>query len=435
MPVTVLVGAQWGDEGKGRVADWLAREADVMARYAGGDNAGHTIQVGNQEFKLHLVPSGIVYPGVRCILGSGMVINPVKLVEELYMLRDQGLDIRPERVRISSRAHIITPGHLALDGAAERARGDESIGTTRRGIGPAYQDKAARSGILIGEMADRDAFTARVQHALAETNRRLATVYDLPIVDFSTAVDDLRAAADFLAPYITATTSLIHDALHRGKHLLCEGAQGTLLDLDHGHYPFVTSSSATTGGALTGLGFGPQHVTRVVGVTKAYCTRVGNGPFPTEIHGAAADQLRAQGHEYGTTTGRPRRCGWLDAVALRYAVQVNGLTEIVLTKLDVLSGFEELHIAVGYELDGQPLAGAPLPDFPLHADTAARLTPRYETMPGWREDISGARRFADLPPAAQAYVRRVEDLSGVPVSMTSVGPEREQAVILNDSGE
>lgn len=425
MPATVLIGAQWGDEGKGRVADWLARQCDVMARYAGGDNAGHTVKVGEREFKLHLVPSGVVHPNVRCILGSGMVINPLRLVEELDMLATQAVDISPQRIHLSVRAHVITPGHLALDGAAERARGSSSIGTTRRGIGPAYMDKAARTGLLTGEMRDPERFAAGVKTALERANALLTRVYGLEPVDADRLAGEYGQAAARLAPYLADTTTLLHDLLDRGQRLLCEGAQGTLLDLDHGHYPYVTSSSATVGGALTGLGIAPQQVTRVVGVAKAYCTRVGNGPFPTELLDATGDRLRDAGHEYGTTTGRPRRCGWLDAVALRYAARVNGLTELVITKLDVLSGLDELKIAVAYQRDNQPTDALPLftPDY-------ERVCPVYEALPGWTEDISAARHLDALPENAQRYIRRIETLTGVPVSLVSVGPEREQAIDL-----
>lgn len=427
MPATVLIGAQWGDEGKGRIADWLARQSDVMARYAGGDNAGHTVIIGEREFKLHLVPSGVVHPDLRCILGSGMVINPLRLVEELDMLAAQGVDISPQRIHLSARAHLITPGHLALDGAAERARGGASIGTTRRGIGPAYMDKAARTGLLAGEMRDPGTFAAQVKAALERANAVLSGQYGLEPVDVESLAQACGDAAARLAPYVTDTTTLLLDLLDAGQRLLCEGAQGTLLDLDHGHYPYVTSSSATVGGALTGLGIAPQHITRVVGVAKAYCTRVGNGPFPTELFDATGERLRAAGHEFGTTTGRPRRCGWLDAVALRYAARVNGFTELVVTKLDVLSGLDAVQIAVAYESDGGRTAAMPIftPDF-------ERARPVYETLPGWAEDISAARRFDDLPPNARRYIRRIEELGGVPVSLVSVGPEREQAVRLVD---
>jgi adenylosuccinate synthase len=423
MPATVLVGAQWGDEGKGRVADWLARESDATARYAGGDNAGHTVIVGDRKFKLHLIPSGVIHSRMQCILGSGMVINPIRLVGELDMLAEQGIDISPQRIHVSARAHIITPGHLELDGAEERARGGESIGTTQRGIGPAYRDKTARTGLLAGEMADPEGFADRVQTAVEQANRLLVNYYGLEAMRTEGIAEQYCAAARRLAPYLADTTALLHEILEAGQRVLCEGAQGTLLDLDLGHYPYVTSSSATVGGALTGLGFGPHYVDRVVGVTKAYCTRVGNGPFPTELTDETGQRLREAGTEYGTTTGRPRRCGWLDAVVLHYAVRVNGLTELVLTKLDVLSGLDELKIAVAYDLDGQRITA-----MPARTPAVEAAKPIYETLPGWQADISGARRLQDLPENARRYVERIQEISAVPIAMISVGPERDQAI-------
>jgi adenylosuccinate synthase len=423
MPATVLVGAQWGDEGKGRVADWLARESDATARYAGGDNAGHTVTVGEQKFKLHLIPSGVIHPRMQCILGNGMVINPIRLVSELDMLAEQGIDISPRRIHVSARAHIITPGHLELDGAEERARGGESIGTTRRGIGPAYRDKAARTGLLAGEMTDPEGFADKVQAAVQQANRLLVDYYGLEAVQTEGLAEQYCGAARRLASYVTDTTTLLHEMLEAGQRVLCEGAQGTLLDLDHGHYPYVTSSSATVGGALTGLGFGPRYVDRVVGVAKAYCTRVGNGPFPTELNDETGERLRRAGAEYGTTTGRPRRCGWLDAVVLHYAVRVNGLTELVLTKLDVLSGLDELKIATAYDVDGKQMAA-----MPVDTSTVGHARPIYETLPGWQADISGVHRLQDLPENARRYVARVQAITGVPITMISVGPERDQAI-------
>jgi adenylosuccinate synthase len=424
MPATILVGAQWGDEGKGRIADWLARESDVMARYGGGDNAGHTVQVGEKNFKLHLVPSGVVHPNLICIMGTGMVINPLRLVAELDMLSAEGVDISPERIHLSPRAHIITPGHMELDGAEERMLEDESIGTTRRGIGPAYSDKASRIGLLTGEMADPEQFAAKVRLAIGRANQLLKMRYRLDPIREDLA-DQYQAAATRLKPYLSDTVNLVNEQLEAGRRLLCEGAQGTLLDIDHGHYPYVTSSSPTSGGALTGLGFGPRYVDRVVGVVKAYSTRVGNGPFPTELNDEIGQRMRDVGHEYGTTTGRPRRCGWLDAVGVRYAVRVNGLTELVVTKLDVLSGHDLLHIATAYDLPDGRIA-----HMPLNTTLIEQAQPVYETLPGWETDITGARSLSSLPDNARQYVQRIETLAGVPISLISVGPEREQ-IILN----
>ena len=368
MPVTILVGAQWGDEGKGRVADWLAAESDIVARYAGGDNAGHTVYVGDEVFKLHLIPSGILRGDVTCVLGSGMVINPVNLVAEIDRIQEQGLEITPERFVISTRAHLISPAHVALDGASEKARGSDKIGTTLRGIGPAYTDKIARRGLRLGEMLDAETFAESLEMHIGQANARLSQ-RGADTINTSDAVSEYLTAAERLRPYLKDTTAYFYRELKNGATVLCEGAQGTLLDIDHGSYPFVTSSSPTAGGALTGLGVGPKHIERVVGVAKAFSTRVGSGPMPTELDGGpVANQLRGTGEnfwdEFGTTTGRPRRCGWLDAVMLRYAAQVNGFTELVLTKLDILSGLDELKIAVAYEVDGEQL------DFPPSTNEA-----------------------------------------------------------------
>lgn len=423
MPATILVGAQWGDEGKGRVADWLSGKCDAMARYGGGDNAGHTVSVGTQKYSLHLVPSGVVHPGVRCILGSAMVINPLRLVSELDMLQNAGVHISPARIHLSPRAHVITPGHLELDGAEERSRGGKPIGTTRRGIGPTYADKAARTGLLVRDMIDPAQFAVKVLEMVERANKLLTRQYGLDPIPTADIGEQYQAAAERLAPYITDTISIVHTTLEAGQRLLCEGAQATLLDLDLGHYPYVTSSSTTVGGAMIGLGFGPRYVDQVIGVAKAYCTRVGNGPFPTELIDDTGERLRAIGHEYGTTTGRPRRCGWLDSVALRYAARVNGFTELVLTKLDVLSGLDQLYIATAYDLETQRTT-----TMPIDTATMECAVPVYETVPGWQEDISGVRRMADLPENARHYIRRIEEITGIPISMISVGPEREQAI-------
>ncbi|NDJ85137.1 MAG: adenylosuccinate synthase [Chloroflexi bacterium] len=427
MPATILVGVQWGDEGKGRVADWLAIQADVVGRYAGGDNAGHTVQLGEQSFKLHLIPSGILQHHVICVLGHGMVINPERLLAEIGNLAAQGIDTSPERLLVSERAHIITPGHIALDSAHETALGDQSIGTTKRGIGPAYTDKIKRTGIQAGLMRSPEAFGERIRQHIENVNASLPTAASA--LDADTITAEYTAHAEALAPYVTNTVPPIHTALRSGKQLLCEGAQGTLLDIDMGHYPYVTSSSASVGGALTGLGFGPSEVERVVGVAKAFSTRVGSGPMPTELHDEVGDRLRGTGDnpwdEFGTTTGRPRRCGWLDGVVLRYAAQVNGLTELVLTKLDVLSGFETINVAVAYEIDGVQTE-----DLPGNEAEMARAVPVYETLPGWKEDIMHVRDWHDLPPAAQNYVNFIASLVHIPITYLSVGPERNQIIVL-----
>jgi adenylosuccinate synthase len=426
VPATILIGAQWGDEGKGRVADWLAGEADVVARYAGGDNAGHTVVVGSTVFKLHLVPSGILHPNVDCVLGNGMVINPVNLLKEMKQLQSMGVDISPERLIISTKAHIISPVHVALDAASEKARGESAIGTTLRGIGPAYLDKTARQGIRTGQMANVEEFADSLYAAVEKANLVLVRDGHEPL-DAQKAAADYLEAAQQLSPYLRDTTVYLNQRLKEGARILCEGAQGTLLDVDHGDYPFVTSSSPTAGGALTGLGFGPCSVDRVVGVAKCFSTRVGGGPMPTELSGELADRLRGTGEnfwdEFGTTTGRPRRCGWIDAVVLRYAAQVNGFTELLLTKLDVLSGFDELKIAVAYTIDGKQV------EFPPSTITELeRAVPVYETLPGWHVDISRVRQAGELPEAAARYIDRISQLVDTRVRTVSVGPERDQLV-------
>ncbi len=427
MPITILIGAQWGDEGKGRAVDWLASSADIVARYAGGDNAGHTVALGSEVYKLHLVPSGILHEDVVSIMGNGMVINPINLVREIKSLRAQGLDITPERLVISSRAHIITPAHIELDKARELSLGDEKIGTTLRGIGPAYLDKTNRAGIRTGDMLlDIEVFAERLSVAVAATNAELRQ-QGLASLDPTEAAESYLEAADYLRPYIKDVSIYLHKALKTGKRVVCEGAQGTMLDIDHGSYPFVTSSSPTAGGALTGLGVGPLFVERVIGVAKAFSTRVGGGPMPTELDGEIADRLRGTGanfwDEFGTTTGRPRRCGWLDVVMLRYAASVNGLSELMLTKMDILSGFDELKLAVAYQIDGRRHEYPPVTNEQL-----GRAVPIYETLPGWRDDITGCRALEELPKAARNYVKRIAELCDVPIKSVSVGPEREQLV-------
>ena len=429
MPITILIGAQWGDEGKGRVVDWLAPSADIVARYAGGDNAGHTVALDQGVYKLHQIPSGILHGRMVSIMGNGMVINPVNLVREIDSLRAMGIEISPQRLIISSRAHIITPAHIALDQAREQSLGDSKIGTTLRGIGPAYLDKTGRSGIRTGDMLlDIEAFAERLTENIAAANDVLQRS-GMAALDADEAAATYLEAAAVLRPYIKDSSIYLYQALKAGKRVLCEGAQGTLLDIDHGSYPFVTSSSPTAGGALTGLGVGPLFVERVLGVAKAFSTRVGGGPMPTELTGELARRLRGTGanfwDEFGTTTGRPRRCGWLDIVMLRYAVGVNGLNELLLTKLDILSGFDQLKLAVQYEIDGARV------DYPPQTnDQLERALPIYETLPGWSEDISGCRHRDDLPAAAREYVQRVAELCATPIRTVSVGPERNQIVTL-----
>jgi adenylosuccinate synthase len=428
MPITVILGTQWGDEGKGKVTDLLAAEADVVARVAGGDNAGHTVTVGTERFALHLVPSGILYPRVTCLLGGGMVVNPKKLLAEMDGLAARGVDISPERLKLSGQAHLIMPYHIALDGAAEAARGGAALGTTRRGIGPAYTDKAARSGIRVQEMLHpAEAFAGRIREQVEAKNAVLEQVYGQQPLEAEAIVEEYLAYARQLAPHVTDVSQEVARAIRSRKRILAEGAQGTLLDLDQGSYPYVTSSYPTIGGVMIGLGVGPQHIERVVGVVKAYQTRVGAGPMPTELTGELGERLRGTGaqpwDEFGTTTGRPRRCGWLDGVTLRYAVRVNGLTEMAITKLDILSRFDTLQVCVAYELDGQRVEA-----FPTDLTVLARCQPIYETVPGWGVDIASARSFEDLPQEARSYVAYIEDLLNIPASCISVGPGREQTI-------
>jgi adenylosuccinate synthase len=428
MPLNIIIGAQWGDEGKGRITDLMAEDVSIVARYSGGDNAGHTVTVGRQIFKLHLMPSGVVHPAVAGVLGNGMVVNPQRLLEEMGQLAGLGLDVSPARIKLSAAAHLITPAHLALDRADEGARADGKIGTTGRGIGPAYTDKSARRGLRAEMLLDRTRLREAVDRHTRLTNATLEKVYGQPPLDPAATADAYLGYADRLAPYVTDTSLYLYQRLQDNAAVLAEGAQGTLLDIDHGTYPFVTSSSPCTGGVFTGLGVGPQFTGRVVGVAKAFQTRVGAGPFPTEAFGAEAERLRGTGanpwDEFGTTTGRPRRCGWLDLVLLRYARRVNGLTELALTKLDVLSGLEQVKLCVAYaSRDGRTHT-----ELPLGPADLSPFTPVYETLLGWSEDVRGARRVNDLSAAAQAYVRRIETLTGVCVSMISVGPEREQIV-------
>ncbi|HLF25681.1 MAG TPA: adenylosuccinate synthase [Anaerolineae bacterium] len=425
MPVTALIGAQWGDEGKGHIADKLAAQSAIVARYNGGDNAGHSITMGETLVRTHLIPAGAFHPHSICVLGAGMVINLRSLAREVDELNRLGANLNPARLKIDQAAHLLLPSHIALDGAGERQRGSDAIGTTQRGIGPAYTDKAARIGLRAGRLAYAGSFAEAVGMHVERTNTLLTRDYHLSPLDPDAIVAEYSALAARFAPHLADTTTLIHAALERGDHVLAEGAQGTLLDLDHGTYPFVTSSSTTSGGVLTALGIGPRHVTRVIGIAKAFCSRVGAGPFPTELNDALGDQLRGTGanpwDEYGSTTGRPRRTGWLDLVALKYAARVNGLTELVLTKLDILTGLDPLRVCTAYSLHGEATT-----DFPGDAAVLYRCKPVYTELPGWRDNITGARRLADLPSTARAYIEQIQSYTGVPVSHVSVGPDRSQ---------
>lgn len=427
MPLDIIVGAQWGDEGKGRVVDLLAKEADYVARFNGGDNAGHTVTVAEQTFKLHLIPSGIIHPHTFAVIGNGVVVNPEILLQEIEMLRAAGQQVDPDRLRISHAAHLITPAHRAIDAAQEKARGNRAIGTTLRGIGPAYMDKVARTGLRAGLMLDEDSFTDAVYRHTGNANQRLSELYGAAPLNPDEVASQYLEYARQIRPYIGEVSATLSSAIKEGKRVLAEGAQGTLLDLDHGTYPYVTSSSPTAAGALLGLGLGVQGVERVIGVTKCFQTRVGSGPFPSEVHGDLALRLRGTGEnpwdEYGTTTGRPRRVGWLDMVLLRYSVRINGLSELALTKLDILSGIEIIKLCIAYRYNDQVIQ-----ELPLGPDDIAQFEPVYEELPGWDADLTGCRKWAELPSQTRAYIRRIEENCGVPVCLASVGPEREQVV-------
>jgi adenylosuccinate synthase len=427
MPLDIVVGTQWGDEGKGRLVDLLAAEADYVARFNGGDNAGHTVHVGPQTFKLHLIPSGIIQPHTVGVIGNGVVINPTILLTEIQTLIDSGIQISPKRLHLSFAAHLITPAHLALDQAQEEARGKAKIGTTLRGIGPAYTSKVSRQGLRLVDMLDLQRFKLVVENHVKKFNRQLTKLYQAEPLDAQHISDELLQHATQMAPYISDVSTILTKALRQGRRVLAEGAQGTLLDLDHGTYPFVTSSTPTAAGALIGLGLGLGYEERVIGVTKAFQTRVGSGPFPTELDGDLAQRLRGTGEqpwdEFGTTTGRPRRVGWLDLVLLRYAIRINGVNELALTKLDILSGFDKILICTGYRDNEQELT-----NLPYGPSDLTGFEPIYEELPGWPEDIQTARHWENLPPNARAYILRIEELTGVQVRLVSVGPEREQVV-------
>ncbi len=425
MPLNIIIGAQWGDEGKGRYTDLLAAEADVVARFSGGDNAGHTVTVKDEIFKLHLIPSGIIHDRAICLIGNGVVLNPAVLLREMDALAARGVDVSPAHLKISYNAHLITPAHIALDKASETQLGQGAIGTTQRGIGPAYTDKVAREGLRAGLFAAPEELAEALHQHIRAKNEVLQKIYNAPTLDETAVSAEYAAYAQRLAPHLVDGSVLLDDYLRDGRSVLAEGAQGTFLDIDHGTYPFVTSSSPTAGGALTGLGVGPKMVDRVIGVTKAFTSRVGSGPFPCQLGGEQAMRLRGTGSnpwdEYGTTTGRPRRVGWLDLVMLRHAARINSLTELALTKMDILSGLAEVPVCVAYEHRGQRLD-----HFPTSLESLSACTPIYETLPGWQEDISGARAWADLPQNAQAYIEFIAEAVRTPVSYASVGPGRAQ---------
>ncbi|MFH1086234.1 MAG: adenylosuccinate synthase [Chloroflexota bacterium] len=424
MPAVIVIGAQWGDEGKGKIVDHLSERAAMVVRYQGGNNAGHTVVLGERVIKLHQVPSGIIRPQVAAVLGHGMVINPPALVEELERL--EGYGFSTANLHISSNAHLVMPYHLALDGLEETLRGESALGTTRRGIGPAYMDKYARAGLRMQDLADRDRFAARVEVALRRVNLELTRVFGAEPFTVEQIVEAYAPAARRLAPHVTDTALMVQRALVRGENVLLEGAQATMLDIDFGTYPYVTSSSPTAGGACQGAGVSPRQITEILGVVKAYTSRVGAGPFPTELQDCIGDWIVEKGNEYGTSTGRRRRCGWLDVVCLRYAMRVNGYTGLALTRLDVLSGLDEIKLCVAYRMPD----GSVTQDYPLDTERLAVAAPAYETMPGWSGEISHARTMEELPANAQAYAQRIAALLGVPLDLISLGAERNDLIAL-----
>lgn len=422
MAAVVLIGSQWGDEGKGKITDFLAEKANVVVRYQGGNNAGHTVVANGEEFKLHLIPSGILYTDKTCVIGNGVVLDPKVLLDELDYLAQRG--IKTGKLLISSNTQVIMPYHRVLDGLEEEARGDQKIGTTKRGIGPAYMDKASRIGIRVIDLLDKEEFAEKLRLNLIEKNNLFVKVYGKEALEFDEIYETYLGYADKIRSMVTDSSLTIDLSIRAGEKVLFEGAQGTLLDIDHGTYPFVTSSNPIAGGACIGAGIGPTRINRVVGVIKAYTTRVGEGPFPTELLDETGEEMRKNGHEFGTTTGRARRCGWFDAVIARYAVRVSGISDFAVTKLDVLTGFEKLKICVGYQVQDEIIR-----EFPQSQKIFKQCQPVYEEVPGWKEDITQVRRFEDLPQAAKNYIRRIEELSGVPATIVAVGPGREQTIV------
>jgi adenylosuccinate synthase len=421
MTATIVLGAQWGDEGKGRVVDFFSEGADFVVRFQGGNNAGHTIIVGEQRLALSLIPSGILYPDCIPVIASGTVIDPAVLLAEMDMVA--GLNLDPSRVMLSSNAHLIMPYHRKLDAAIERYLGKNQIGTTKKGIGPAYTDKYARFGIRVQDLFDPKIFKEKVEAALEEKNKILPRVYNTLPMEADEIVEEYLGYADRLAPHVTDTSLLIHEAIVGGRQVLFEGAQGTLLDIDHGTYPFVTSSNPTAGGAVVGTGIGPKAIDEIVGVAKAYISRVGTGPFPTELQDEIGDTMIELGGEYGTVTGRRRRCGWLDLVALRYAVRVNSLTKIFLTKLDILSAFDTIRVATAYRVGEERFE-----HFPSQQSVLYHCEPEYDELPGWNVDITGVREYGDLPDTARAYIEYIQEAVAAPIGWVSVGPERSQLI-------
>ena len=428
--VIVVIGAQWGDEGKGKIVDLLAERFDIVSRYQGGHNAGHSVYVGERAFVLHLIPSGIIHPGKTCVLGNGMVIDPKAFFEEADRLAAQGLEVTPERVLVSSRAHLILPYHRALDHTSEERLGNEKVGTTLRGIGPAYEDKAGRRGIRVADALVPEVLRARIERNLEDANRIIEAYGGQPL-NVEEVFTETARLTERLAPFIADTTHFLNRAARAGRSILIEGAQATLLDVDHGTYPFVTSSTTTAGGASTGTGIAPHRITGVLGIVRTYTTRVGEGPFPTEMlegEEELGQLIRERGREYGASTGRPRRCGWFDAFATRYAAEINGFTSVALTKLDVLDTLDQIKVCTGYRIDGREVES-----FPAVSQDLRRVEPVYETLPGWKTSTEGTTDLDALPAAARDYVEFISTQIGVPVGLVSTGPERGQTILVRDS--
>ncbi|WP_314590180.1 adenylosuccinate synthase [Paenibacillus terrigena] len=419
MSTVVVVGTQWGDEGKGKITDYLAESADVVARYQGGNNAGHTILIDNKKYKLSLIPSGVFYTDKICVIGNGMVVNPKALIEEINYIHENGFTT--DNLRISDRAHVILPYHMVLDALEEDRKGPNKIGTTRKGIGPAYMDKAARNGIRIADLMDAAEFELKLRHMVQEKNQLIQQVYGAEPMNADEILKEYLEYAEFIRKYVTDTSVVLNDAIDADKRVLFEGAQGVMLDIDQGTYPFVTSSNPSAGGVCIGSGVGPSKIQQVVGVAKAYTTRVGDGPFPTELNNEIGDAIREAGHEYGTVTGRPRRVGWFDTVVVRHARRVSGITGLSLNSLDVLSGLETVKICTGYKFRGEIIT-----HYPASLNMLAECEAVYEEMPGWSEDITTAKTLADLPETTRNYVNRVSELTGIPIAIFSVGRNREQ---------
>ncbi|MET0648308.1 MAG: adenylosuccinate synthase [Pyrinomonadaceae bacterium] len=428
--VIVVIGAQWGDEGKGKIVDLMAERFDVVARYQGGHNAGHSVKVGDKSYALHLIPSGIIHPGKTCVLGNGMVIDPIAFFNEADRLTAQGLSVTPDRVKVSTRAHLILPYHRALDHTSEERLGNEKVGTTLRGIGPAYEDKAGRRGIRVADAMNPEVLRSRIERNIADANL-IIREYRGTELKPDEVFKEIAPLAERMQAFVTDTTHFINRAVREGQSVLVEGAQATLLDVDHGTYPFVTSSSTTSGGVCAGLGLAPQKINGVLGIVRTYSTRVGEGPFPTEMLGGEEEigqLIRERGHEYGVSTGRPRRCGWFDAFATRYAAEINGFDTVALTKLDILDALDEIKVCVGYRRNGQSCES-----FPAVSQELREVEPVYETLPGWRTSTEGVTELEKLPAAARDYVDFISTQIGVPVGLVSTGPERSQTILVRDS--